>query len=518
MRLSWNEIRVRAARFAEEWKDAHYERGEAQSFYNDFFEIFGVKRRSVAYYEQRVKKLGGENGRIDLFWPSVLLVEQKSAGGNLIRAKEQAFEYFPGLKPKEVPRFVLVSDFQNFELYDLEGESEPIFCSLAALSDYVQAFGFILGIEKVTFKDQDPVNIKASELMGELHDSLEASGYVGHDLERFLVRLLFCLFADDASIFEPRGILLELLIQRTNEDGSDTGQWLSALFEVLNTPEEKRQTNLDEDLKKFPYVNGDLFQERLQIPQFDKLMREALLEAAEFGWKAVSPAIFGSLFQSVMKKEERRKQGAHYTTEKNILKVIQPLFLDELREEFTRLKARRDTGRNKALETFQEKLSLLKFFDPACGCGNFLIIAYRELRAIEIELLRELNPKGQRILHIEALSKIDVDQFYGIELDEFPARIAEVALWMMDHIMNNKLSLEFGENYARIPLRTSPHIHCKDALEIEWQSVLPLEQCSYVYGNPPFVGAKFQSEKQRGQIRRIAALGGSGGTLDYVCA
>jgi hypothetical protein len=517
MRLSWNEIRARAAQFAEEWKNEGYERGEAQTFYNEFFQLFGVTRRRVATFEEPVKKLGDKRGRIDLFWKGKLLIEAKSAGADRVKAKEQALDYFPGLKEQELPRYVLVCDFQNFDLYDLEEGTEKHF-TLATLPGHVQAFGFILGIEKVSFRDQDPVNIEASELMGELHDALEASGYTGHDLERFLVRILFCLFADDASIFEPRGIMQDLLTQRTAEDGSDTGQWLTSLFEALNTPENQRQKNLDEDLIKFPYVNGDLFKERLRIPQFDKLMRVALMRAADFNWEKVSPAIFGSLFQSVMNKKERRAQGAHYTTEKNILKVIQPLFLDELRAEFERLKALKGRDRKSRIEVFHEMLGKLRFFDPACGCGNFLIIAYRELREIEIEILKELNPKGQRELDATVLSKIDVDQFYGIELSEFPALIAEVAMWMMDHIMNNRLSIAFGQNYARIPLKASPHILCADALEIDWTTVLPPEQCSYVYGNPPFIGAKFQSDKQRAQVRRIAALGGSGGTLDYVCA
>ena len=247
-------------------------------------------------------------------------------------------------------------------------------------------------------------------------------------------------------------------------------------------------------------------------------MRALLIEACEFDWAAISPAIFGSLFQSVMKAEERRAQGAHYTTEKNILKVIQPLFLDNLRAEFERLKARRDSGRRKALESFQEKLAGLRFLDPACGCGNFLVIAYRELRQIEIELLRELHTDRQLKLDVAALSRLNVDQFFGIELGEFPVRIAEVAMWMMDHIMNNRLSLEFGDTYARIPLTRSPHIHHADALEMDWANVMPPEQCSYVFGNPPFGGAKFQSEIQRAQVRRIARLPGAGGTLDYVTA
>ena len=521
MHLSWNEVRARAGRFAEEWRDAHYEKGETQTFYNELFEVFGVSLRRIASYEQPVRLLGEKRGFIDLFWKGVLLVEQKSAGRNLESAKSQALEYFPGLKERELPRYVLVSDFQNFELYDLDEGTETKFL-LSQLPQYVEAFSFILGVQKRTFRDQDPVNIEASALMGRLHDTLKTSGYRGHDLERFLVRLLFCLFADDTGIFEPRDIFYTFLKERTSEDGSDLGQSLTLLFEVLNTPVAERQQSLDEDLQQFPYVNGDLFAERLRIPNFDGQTRNLLLEVCEFSWDAISPAIFGSLFQSVMSDDERRSQGAHYTTEKNILKVIQPLFLDDLRAEFLRLRKKRDSGRRGALEQFHERLAGLKFLDPACGCGNFLVIAYRELRDLEISLLKELFAEqlstGQRTIDVATLSKMNVDQFYGIELSEFPARIAEVALWMMDHIMNNRLSFAFGDSYARIPLRATPHIHNRDALETSWSWVLPPLECSYVFGNPPFGGSKYQTPTQRAQVRRVAQLGGSGGTLDYVAA
>ena len=522
MHLSWNEIRARAARFAEEWKHAQYEKGETQTFYNEFFQVFGVSRRRVATFEEPVKLLGDRRGFIDLFWKGILLVEQKSAGRNLERAKQQALEYFPGLKEHELPRYVLVSDFQNFELYDLDEDSEPVRFKLIDLPKKIEAFTFILGVQKRTFRDQDPVNIEASERMGHLHDALKESGYVGHDLERLLVRLLFCLFADDTGIFEPRDIFFDLITERTHEDGSDVGQWLTQLFEVLNTPVDRRQRSLDEALQQFPYVNGELFSERLPIPAFNAGMRLLLLDVCDFAWDAISPAIFGSLFQSVMHADERRKAGAHYTTEKNILKVIKPLFLDELQEEFGRLCRRRDAGRTAALKRFHKKLEGLRFFDPACGCGNFLIISYRELRSLEIELLKEIFSEqlrtGPRNIDVASLSHINVDQFYGIEIGEFPSRIAEVALWMMDHIMNNRLSLEFGDPYLRIPLKTSPHIHNEDALEIDWESVISAAECSYVFGNPPFGGSKYQSEEQRAQVRRVAALGGSGGTLDYVTA
>ena len=279
-----------------------------------------------------------------------------------------------------------------------------------------------------------------------------------------------------------------------------------------------RTATLDEELARFPYVNGDLFDGPLRIPAFDASMREKLLDACRFDWSNISPAIFGALFQSVMDPVERRKQGAHYTTEKNILKVIEPLFLDDLRAEFARLRLRKDNRRRADLRRFQEKLGRMTFFDPACGCGNFLIIAYRELRELEIEVLKEIHPERQLDALAETLSVVDVDQFYGIELGEFPARIAETALWMMDHIMNNRLSLEFGQTYTRIPLTSSPHIVHGDALEMDWVEVLPPEECSFVFGNPPFGGAKYQSPEQREQVRRVARLGKRSGTLDYVTA
>ncbi|WP_297515014.1 DNA methyltransferase [uncultured Caulobacter sp.] len=521
MRLSWNEIRARAATFARDWADARYERGDTQTFYNEFFEVFGVQRRKVASFEEPVKKLGDKQGFIDLFWKGKLLVEQKSAGRDLARARQQALDYFPGLKDYELPRYVLVCDFQTFHLIDLDTRDETRF-ALADLPRHVEAFGFVVGIEKRIFKDQDPVNIIAAELMGKLHDALKASGYDGHPLERLLVRLLFCLFADDTGIFDELGMLQTFIEDRT--DSSNLGPKLTHLFQVLNTPVEKRQKNLDEDLARFPYINGDLFAETLPIPDFDEAMRERLLEACGFSWERISPAIFGALFQSVMNAKERRQKGAHYTTEKNILKVIEPLFLDDLRAELARIKDLK-RGREAALRAFQDKLASLKLFDPACGCGNFLIIAYRELRLLEIEVLVELYrdvfnrpgfTKADFRFNVASLTKVDVDQFYGIEIDEFPARIAETAMWMMDHIMNNRLSQEFGEAFARIPLKAAPHIMHGDALEIDWATVLPPAECSYVLGNPPFIGHQWRTAEQAVAMGRVWGSHGRFGRLDFV--
>ena len=344
MRLSWNEIRARAASFARKWADAGYEKGETQSFYNDFFRIFGKRRESVARYEERVQRLDDTSGFIDLFWPGVLIVEQKSAGRDLEKAYEQAGGYFDALPEHEKPRYILTSDFQNFELHDLL-QRDLVTFRLDQLPEHIEKFGFVLGVASRTFRDQDPANIEAAELVGKLHDSLRDAGYPRHDLERFLVRIVFCLFADDTGVFEPRDILLDFLEERTREDGTDLGPLLMQLFQVLNTPEGERIATLDEDLRRFPHVNGDLFADQIWIPAFNAEMREQLLTACRFNWSSISPAIFGSLFQSVMAPAERRAQGAHYTTEQNILKVIEPLFLDDLWEEFTRSRRSGGDGR-----------------------------------------------------------------------------------------------------------------------------------------------------------------------------
>jgi hypothetical protein len=334
-----------------------------------------------------------------------------------------------------------------------------------------------------------------------------------------LVRLLFIMFADDTRIFNNKDQFLDLIERRTAFDGSDLGHWLSSLFDVLNSPTDKRQSTLDSDLADFPYINGRLFEERIRMPAFDNAMRTILIDASEFDWGEVSPAIFGSLFESVIDTVTQRKQGAHYTPEDAILRLIGPLFLDDLQSEFERVKNLK-SGKDEALGRLHDRLASLTFLDPACGAGNFLVVAYRELRELEREIIRErvLRPGiGQREgIDAAKLSKLNVDQFFGIEIDEFPAKIAEVALWMTDHIANTRLGEDFGVSIPRIPLVASPSIRNADALEFDWNELLPAEHCSYVLGNPPFVGAKLQSDTQRAQVRALAKLGGSGGTLDYV--
>jgi hypothetical protein len=513
-RLGWDEIRRRARAFSEEWQNAHYEKGETQSFYNDFFAIFGIKRRQVATYEQRVKLLNDKHGFMDLFWPKTLLVEQKSARLDLSKAGVQAMDYVDGIRADDQPKYVLTCDFQTWNLLDLDA-GKTISFALADLHKHIEAFDFILG-RRVTFTTQAGVTVKAAELMGNLHDALEASGYSGHDLEQLLVRLLFCLFADDTGIFQPKDIFLQLIDNDTAEDGSNVGRQLTELFDVLDTPEDQRQAGLSGELNAFPYVNGALFAGHVRTPVFDKKMRTLLLDAAKHDWSGVSPAIFGSLFQSVMDAKERRAKGAHYTSEENILKVIGPLFLDDLRAELGKLKLRK-TGQKAALIEFQHKLARLSFFDPACGCGNFLVVAYREIRRLELECLKALY--GDQAIDAALLSQVTVGQFYGIEFEEFPARIAEVAMWMADHLANNEINEAFRTNYARIPLRDTAHILHGDALEVDWNDVIPAGRCHYIMGNPPFVGQSYQSPTQREQMARVInAPNKRAGSLDYVAA
>ena len=527
MPLSWNEIRHRAIAFSKEWSGAQREQAEKQTFWNEFFNVFGIRRRVVASFEEPVKKLSGDYGYIDLFWPGKVVVEHKSLGKDLGKAESQAFRYIRDLaregRTDEIPRYVIVSDFARIALHDLEPDDQrdlPLFDNrrvativfpLADFHNYIHAFAFIPGYQQHKFEEQAPINIRAVEIMGNLHDTLEAGGYSGHHLERFLVRILFCLFAEDTSIFEPESFKLYLL-NRTADDGSDLGPHLARLFDVLNTPPEKRQKNLDETLAAFPYVNGELFAENLRFADFNRDMRNALLACTRFDWSRISPAIFGSLFQAVMEPQERRQIGGHYTNERDILKVIRSLFLDDLRAELARAKSSKAE-----LRRFHRKLARLRFLDPACGCGNFLVITYRELRSLEIEILK-LLPEAQHELDIQRLSLMDVDAYYGIEISEWPARIAEVAMWLMDHQMSNRLSEAFGQYFARLPLKKAPIIVCGNALRLDWKKILPPAKCSYVLGNPPFVGKQFATAEQKTDMEIVCGNVKGGGVLDYVTA
>jgi hypothetical protein len=511
MALSWNEIKDRALNFSKEWADTSNEEADAKPFLVEFFNVFGISSKRVSTFEHRVKKLDDKDGYIDLLWKGTILIEMKSRGKNLDKAYQQAKDYTHGLKQHELPKYILISDFENFRLYDLE-EDKTVDFKLNDLVNNVQHFGYILGYQKKVYKEQDPANIKAAELMGKLHDRLEEIGYTGHPLEVYLVRILFLLFAEDTTIFNKQQFQ-EFLEQRTAEDGSDLASKLQELFQVLNTPKENRFKNLDEQIADFPYVNGKLFEENLPTASFDTKMRQALLDCCYIDWSKISPAIFGSMFQSVMNPKERRNLGAHYTSETNILKLIKPLFLDDLWKEFESIK----DNKNK-LPEFHKKLSTLKFLDPACGCGNFLVITYRELRLLELEILRASNKTGQRVFDVREIIWLDVDMMCGIEYEEFPARIAEVAMWLIDHQMNMQISNEFGQYFVRLPLKKSAKIVHGNAFQTDWESIVSKNELSYILGNPPFIGKQVQKPEQKADMEKIFAGVTGGGTLDYVTA
>ena len=363
-------------------------------------------------------------------------------------------------------------------------------------------------------------DIQAAEHMGELHDALKENGYTGHELEMYLVRLLFCLFADDSGIFDEKKLFFKYIKDRTNVDGSDLAMHLGQIFDTLNKPAENRLKHIDETLNKFPYVNGKIFEERLetvwgQTAVCPQVMRKTLLKCCTLDWSKIKPEIFGAMFQSVKDKEKRRALGEHYTSETNILKVIKPLFLDALWEEFEKIRSFSITFRKQRLLEFHTKLQCLKFLDPACGCGNFLVVSYRELRLLEIEVLSEYL-HFEKLLDIELMCRVNVDQFYGIEILEFPARIAQTALWLMDHLINMKASERFGRYITRIPITVSPSIVIANAFSIDWEEVIPKQELSYILGNPPFVGKKEQSNLQKADVQIVFNELKGSGILDYV--
>ena len=525
MPLSWNEIRQRAVAFSREWREASRERADAQTFWNEFFHVFGKSRRAVASFEEPVKNLGGNTDFIDLFWKGRLIGESKSRGKSLDVAHSQANDYVQSLlrdgRDDEVPRYLLVTDFARLAVHDLEPtDATDLFdadanataeFALEGLHKHVRRFAFIAGYEPQRLDPEDPANLRAVALLANLHDRLEDGGYRGHDLQRFMVRVLFCLFAEDTGIFEPLQFE-NFVTNRTAADGSDLGPQLAALFDTLDADRPSRQRNLPDDLAAFPYVNGRLFAERLRMATFDAPMREALLACCRFKWDTISPVIFGSLFQSIMDDRGRRQIGAHYTGERDILKLCRSLFLDRLTARLNRCASPRD------YDAFLRDLGTLRLLDPACGCGNFLVLAYRELRRLEMDAIARRFGDDPDSGDLRAAARLSVGQFYGIEIEEWPALIAEVGMWLMDHQMNNELFARFGSADATIPLRSAATIKHANALRVDWSDVLPAGQCSYVLGNPPFVGHQWRTADQQADMRAIWGDDGAYRRLDYVTA
>ncbi len=504
--LDWKDIKSSAAKFAVRFKDAKKEESYKQTFWNEFMAMFGIDAIQVGMYEQFVRKLGNQGGEIDYFWPGKVIIEHKSAGKDLDAALEQALDYMLGIEDKrELPRYIIVSDFQRIRLVDLVDKTDDTF-KLADLSNNIERFGFLAGYNNKRIEGQHPVNIKAAEIMGKLYDKLKESNYPKEDLDTLLIRLVFCMFAEDADIFD-RNIFSAYLTFHTNDDGSGMAGALTELFSVLDTPLKNRQTTMSAELRNFPYVNGGLFSKQIHAPAFDREMRDIFFEASKLDWKYISPAIFGSLFQCIMDPAMRRELGAHYTSEENILKLINPLFMDDLRHEFEVAK-----GNKKALKDLWDKMSNIRILDPACGCGNFLIISYREMRLLEMDLLQELY--GSQMVLDE--SHLYVDHYYGIEIGEFASMVANLSIILMDHLMNMEMRSRFGQARDIIPLKEKANIICANSLTTDWKKLVDPSILTYIVGNPPFVGSKWQTAKQRSEIAPF--FENNGGIMDYVSA
>lgn len=520
MQLTWDEIQENARRFSIQWKDSGNEKQKAHGFVRALLSVFGANTDVVENGFENAVRIGGHDKYIDFIWPGKIAIEMKSKGKDLTLAFHQLKNYMQHLpNPDDVPDLWFVCDFENMRLCR-RSTNEIWNFKTKDLRKHIKRFADIAGYETERIRDnQVEVNVKAAEKMAKLHDALKSHGYEGHDLEVYLVRLLFCLFADDTGIF-PQDSFSRYL-ETSKPDGSDLSERIGKLFEVLNMPEDVRvkRTLLSDELKHFRYINGGLFANILPTAEFDGKMRQTLIDCVNFDWSKISPAIFGAMFQGVMDKDQRRELGAHYTSEENILKLINPLFMDELWKEFDKVKT--DPT---ALDRFHNKISRLKFLDPACGCGNFLIITYRELRALELEVLKM---KLSRMAHaqmsmednpLENEIRVGVSQFYGIEYEDFPCQIAQVGLWLMDHQMNNVVADYFGFPFVRLPLTESATIEHGNALRIDWERIVPKWELSYILGNPPFVGARMmeQDGTQKREVEDIFGDIKDVQDLDYV--
>lgn len=525
--MNWRDIQDRAVTFAHRYRDAKDEDKDAKPFWMDLFALYGVHPRSIGSFEERVKIVDRPGiARMDYFAPKKFLIEQKSRGKELSLAYIQALDYFAALTEDERPRYIVICDFERIHIYDLEkeGKKRKTEFLVAELPKHVKKLAFLAEEEAEEVRGaEDKIDVRAVYAIGKLHAALKASNYTPEHLAPLLTRLVFCFFADDMQIFE-NNVLRDYLTHETKEDGSDLGTHLNAIFQVLDTPYEKRQSTMHESLLKLPYVNGGLFATPLHVVFATREVRTTLMKCMAFDWSEISPEIFGSMFQSIMNEDERHDLGAHYTSEKNIMKVIGPLFLDALKEE---LEKARTEEKLRALWSKVQKMTLL---DPACGCGNFLVVAYRELRRIETEIIKKLDKGkkgyvatvegGQMHLGLDSkgdlknLSKMTVEHMYGIEIEPFAAEVAKLSLWLVDHMMNMELGTYYGKPIRKLPLTEAPHIVQGNALTLDWEQVVPKEKLTHILGNPPFLGSKVMTDEQRAELKAITGEGA--GVLDYV--
>lgn len=494
-------------------------------FFFDFLKVFKfpaatIKRLQEANSNRNIAIAPGDYGltKSIYFHPA--------QNGEDLRQTITSLVNSPALQKHQI-RFFLTTNFVDVVAYDKRVDDWTSF----AFEDLRENYEFFLPLsglyEKPLAYTSHPADVKACEKMGRLYDVIRTLNHYDasniHELNVFLTRLLFCFFAEDTGIFPKSGQMTAAIESLTKADGSDLSDFFSRLFVILDakpeTPVRKSETAT---LTAFPYVNGGLFREACRVPTLNAKARTLLLECGKLEWNQISPVIFGSMFQSVMDPEARHELGAHYTSEKNILKVIRPLFLDSLEEELHQTLQLKDRyERRKRLEAYRCKLAALRFLDPACGCGNFLIIAYREIKSLELQAVTaELERSSERNLSMlvdwEKFSKVSIDQFYGIELEEFPVEIARVSMWLIEHVMHLKFGAKLGLVFPSIPLKTSANFHCGNALTMDWSQVIDPAELSYIFGNPPFADSQTMSKAQKQEIRALYEGERLAGAIDYV--
>jgi len=522
MSLDYQHIREQLHRIIHDYKDAEgYERGQSQNFWTQIFNAYGVSGQvQLKAFEHRLKDDKSQK-YVDAFIPKLVMIEQKSRGIDLNKAYNQVSKYYARLSAADKPRYIVLSNFDELWLFDIENplNIKEYKCPIADLPKNAEWLDFLApNAAMAEIVEENPINRQATEMVAKLHQAFISDGVNADELALFLTRLIFCFFADDTGIFGQKNLLDGLLKNEARSDGSNLNEVFTTLFDTLNTKD--RSTRLPESYAAFAYINGDLFSQSIRIPYFDENLYNLVVQCNNLDWSEISPAIFGSMFQSVLdiddtadSDDKRREFGAHYTSEKNILKVINSLFLQELRDEFS--KCAKDKPR--ALKLY-EKLPTLKFFDPACGCGNFLIIAYRELRLLENQLIAQIYGEQRGLLDISSMCQVTVEQFYGIEIEPHAAHIARVAMWITDHQLNQATAERFGTTRPTTPIVYSPHITEGNALQIDWEDVLAANECNFVMGNPPFIGKSNQNKQQSEDMAVVAGVIKGYKSLDYVTA
>jgi len=521
-----------AAEFAERWKGKGYERGQSQPFWIDLLSnVFGIDTPTDGFIIFEEHHMVDSSNFIDGRIPSTkVLIEQKSLGKDLrkgIRQSDnsllnpflQARRYILSLPVSEHPRWIVTCNFSEFLVYDMEqpnGEPEQI--RLEDLGKEYYRLQFLVDVKNEHISKEMQVSIDAGKIVGRIYDALlkqydDSSPEALRWLNILCVRIVFCLYAEDAGIF-THDQFHDFLV---TYEAKDLRRALRDLFEVLNTPKDKRSKYLQAELAAFPYTNGGLFEEEIEIPQFTEELKQTLLQNAslDFDWSEISPTIFGAVFESTLNPETRRSGGMHYTSIENIHKVIDPLFLNDLRSELDEiLEEKEERQRVKKLDAYQDKLSSLTFLDPACGSGNFLTETYLSLRRLENEVIRERN-HGQTMMgeFIDAV-KVNINQFYGIEINDFAVTVATTALWISEAQMLAETERIIHHDIDFLPLKSYTNIHEGNALRIDWETVVPKDRLNYIIGNPPFVGYAYQTKEQKDDLLEVCSECGS--NIDYV--